>query len=121
MAAKIILAAALAVFSSAGSGQSTHENAHAQHSASAVDGCYQHLRQAMERMHEQMAAVKPSSPPNADVDFARLMLPHHQAAIEMAKVELECGNDPQMKRLAQEIVTEQQSEMELMQLWLKKK
>jgi len=49
------------------------------------------------------------------------MLPHHQAAIDMAKAELLHGRDPQMRRLAQEIITDQQSEIELMQRWLKQK
>jgi uncharacterized protein (DUF305 family) len=49
----------------------------------------------------------------------RLMLPHHQAAIDMAKTQLLYGKDPQMRRLAQEIITDQQLEIELMQRWLK--
>jgi uncharacterized protein (DUF305 family) len=48
------------------------------------------------------------------------MLPHHQAAIDMAKTQLLFGTDPQMRRLAQEIVADQQSEIELMQAWLKR-
>jgi uncharacterized protein (DUF305 family) len=56
-----------------------------------------------------------------DVDFVRLMLPHHQAAIDMAKTLLAHGQDPQMRRLAQEIITDQQSEIELMQLWLRQR
>ncbi|HEY4901380.1 MAG TPA: DUF305 domain-containing protein [Terriglobales bacterium] len=75
------------------------------------------LGQSMEKMHDGMASIKPSG--NSDVDFVRLMLPHHQAAIDMAKTELLYGKDPQMRRLAQEIITDQQSEIELMQLWLK--
>lgn len=47
------------------------------------------------------------------------VLPHHQAAIDMAKTQLIYGKDPQMRRLAQEIIADQQSEIELMQLWLK--
>jgi uncharacterized protein (DUF305 family) len=46
------------------------------------------------------------------------MLPHHEAAVEMAKAELLHGNDAQMLRLAQEIITDQESEIQLMQLWL---
>ena len=68
-------------------------------------------------MHAAMAAVEPSG--SSDVNFVRLMLPHHQAAIEMAKTQLLYGKDPQMRRLAQEIITDQQSEIQLMQLWLK--
>ena len=71
----------------------------------------------MQKMHVAMAAVGPSG--DSDVDFVRLMLPHHQAALDMAKTQLLNGKDPQMRRLAQEIITDQQSEVELMQLWLK--
>jgi uncharacterized protein (DUF305 family) len=75
------------------------------------------LMTGMQKMHAAMASVEPSG--SADVDFAKLMLPHHQAAIDMAKAELLYGKDPQMRRLAQEIITDQQSEIELMQLWIK--
>ena len=75
------------------------------------------LNADMETMHLAMAAVKPSR--NSDIDFVRTMLPHHQGAIDMAKTELMYGKDPQMRRLAQEIITDQQSEIELMRLWLK--
>ena len=52
-------------------------------------------------------------------DEERLMLPHHQGALDMAKAELLHGKNPQMRRLAQEIITDQQSEIELMHLWLR--
>ncbi len=51
---------------------------------------------------------------NADIDFAAMMIPHHQGAIEMARMQLEFGTDPVMRRLAQEIIVTQQSEIELM-------
>jgi uncharacterized protein (DUF305 family) len=71
----------------------------------------------MESMHEAMSSLKSTG--NNDEDFVRLMLPHHQAALDMAKAELLHGQDPQMRRLAQEIITDQESEIELMQLWLR--
>jgi uncharacterized protein (DUF305 family) len=73
----------------------------------------------MDTMHVAMGAVERSG--DSDADFVRLMLPHHQGAIDMAKTELLHGEDPQMRRLAQEIVTDQQSEIVLMQLWLKQR
>jgi len=76
------------------------------------------MEQAMEKMHATMASIKPTG--DNDANFVRFMLPHHQAALDMAKAELTYGKDPQMRRLAQEIVTDQQSEIELMQLWLKR-
>jgi uncharacterized protein (DUF305 family) len=72
---------------------------------------------SMERMHMAMGQVARSG--NSDIDFVRLMLPHHQAALDMAKTQLVYGKDPQMRRLAQEIITDQQLEIELMRLWLK--
>jgi len=73
----------------------------------------------MHVMHAAMASVRPSG--DNDADFVRLMLPHHQAAIDMAKTQLAYGQDPQMRRLAQEIITDQQLEIELMQLWLRQR
>src|SRR5208282_4125886 len=75
------------------------------------------LLESMGKMDAAMASVGP--PGDRDVDFVRLMLPHHQAAIDMAKTQLLYGKDPQMRRLAQEMITDQQSEIQLMQLWLK--
>ena len=75
------------------------------------------LQASMEKMHEAMMSVKPAG--NSDADFVKLTIPHHQAAIDMAKTQLLYGKDAQMRRLAQEIITDQQSEIELMNLWLK--
>ena len=57
---------------------------------------------------------------NIDHDFAIMMMPHHQGAIEMAEAELNYGKDPVMRRLAQEILVDQQSEIDAMLLWLNK-
>jgi uncharacterized protein (DUF305 family) len=73
----------------------------------------------MHAMHAAMASVQPTG--DNDVDFVKLMIPHHQAAIDMAKIQLVSGQDPQMRRLAQEIITDQQSEIELMHLWLRQR
>lgn len=75
------------------------------------------LEASMQTMHMAMSATQPSG--DSDLDFVQLMLPHHQAALDMAKAQLLYGKDAQMRRLAQEIITDQQSEMDLMQLWLK--
>jgi len=75
------------------------------------------LSASMDSMHHAVAGIRPSA--DNDLNFVNLMLPHHQAAIDMAKTQLKYGTDPQMRRLAQEIVTDQQSEIELMRLWLK--
>jgi uncharacterized protein (DUF305 family) len=86
---------------------------------SSTDPDWSELIASMDKMHTAMGAIERSG--NSDVDFVRLMLPHHQAAIDMAKTQLLYGKDPQMRRLAQEIITDQQSEIELMQHWLKQR
>ena len=82
-----------------------------------TDSNWSELIAGMDKMHMAMSAVVRSG--NSDVDFVTLMLPHHQAAIDMAKTQLLYGKDPQMRRLAQEIITDQQLEIDLMQRWLK--
>src|SRR6476660_7335242 len=81
------------------------------------DSDWSELMASMDKMHNAMGAVERSG--NSDIDFVRLMLPHHQAAIDMAKTQILHGKDPGMRRLAQEIITDQQLEIELMQRWLK--
>lgn len=63
-------------------------------------------------MHQGVMAKDP------DVAFAQGMLPHHQGAVEMAKVELKYGKDQEMRKLAESIITAQQSEMIQIKAWL---
>lgn len=101
-------------------GQDSHsQDSHSQTSVSIRESKWRELVESMHVMHAAMSSVQPAG--DNDVDFVKLMLPHHQAAIDMAKTQLLYGQDPQMRRLAQEIITDQQSEIELMQLWLKQR
>jgi uncharacterized protein (DUF305 family) len=95
------------------------QESHSQTSVSKPESKWSELVGSMHVMHAAMSSVKPTG--DNDVDFVKLMLPHHQAAIDMAKTQLLYGQDPQMRRLAQEIITDQQSEIELMQLWLRQR
>lgn len=73
---------------------------------------------AVATMHKDMDITYSG---DADVDFVRGMLPHHQGAVDMAKVVLKYGKDPELKKLAAEIVKAQETEISFMKEWLKKK
>jgi uncharacterized protein (DUF305 family) len=69
------------------------------------------------KMHKDMA-INYSG--DADADFVHGMIPHHRGAIDMAKVELQYGKDPELRKLAKTIIEAQQTEIKEMDRWLKK-
>ena len=69
------------------------------------------------RMHSGMAIPYTG---NTDVDFARGMIPHHQGAIDMARVQLRHGKDPAMRKLATEIIQAPEKEIAFLRDWLAK-
>jgi uncharacterized protein (DUF305 family) len=76
------------------------------------------FRAANDKMHKDMD-IKFSG--NADIDFFKGMIPHHQGAIDMARVVLQHGKDPETKKLAEEIIAAQEKEIAFMRDWLKKR
>ncbi|AMC99384.1 MULTISPECIES: DUF305 domain-containing protein [Halomonas] len=112
---------ALSPLAEAGSHEHDHgdEHAHGDHQMDdqehADDPAVQAYREANERMHEGMMGGFTG---DADVDFARGMIPHHQGAIDMANIVLEYGEDEALQQLAREIIDAQEEEIAFLEAWL---
>ncbi len=88
------------------------------HSAHGASGPMADFMAPMDKMMADMADMKSSG--DADADFLISMIPHHQAALDMAKVELEQGDDPETRALAQEIIDAQEKEIAQMHAMLER-
>ncbi|MDZ4710131.1 MAG: DUF305 domain-containing protein [Saprospiraceae bacterium] len=84
------------------------------HSGMKMDnGMMASMNNAMGKMHDMKMSE------DFDHDFAHMMIKHHQAAIDMSKIEMAKGMDPQIKKIAQNIITEQKVEIGQMELFIK--
>jgi uncharacterized protein (DUF305 family) len=85
--------------------------------AAPSDPASQALAAANARMHRDMA-IKFTG--NADADFVRGMIPHHQGAVDIAEIVLKFGKDEDVRKLATDIIAAQKTEIAQMQAWLQK-
>jgi len=121
---RFFLAAALAAMA-AGSASAQDAGAHAGHDMSATTStdtespATKAYMDAMDRMHGPMMDGVANADP--DVAFVLGMIPHHQGAIDMAKIVLEYGKDDFTRKLAQEVIAAQETEITAMRDWLKQR
>ena len=76
------------------------------------------LQENQAAMDKMMAGMDVKPTGDVDADFAAMMIPHHQGAIDMAQAELRYGHNERLRRIAQEIIVEQQQEIVAMRLAL---
>ena len=119
----LVFAAGLAVSAALTGGglpllaQTHGHGAHGGHAAAprAASAATEGYRAANARMHRDMDIAFTG---DADVDFVKGMIPHHQGAIDMAKVVLAHGKDAQVRKWAEDVIREQEREIGEMRAWL---
>jgi uncharacterized protein (DUF305 family) len=117
-----VFAAAVAMTSASAPVYAQHSG-HGAHSAPAASAASDNaaakaFRAANDKMHKDMDIAFTG---DADADFARGMIPHHQGAIDMAKIVLQYGKDPEIRKLAQDVVNAQEAEIKFRREWLAKR
>jgi uncharacterized protein (DUF305 family) len=79
-----------------------------------------HMQGMMGAMQNMMETMPMESSGDADADFLLLMIPHHQSAIDMARAELEHGDDEETRAMAEQIIAAQEAEIAEMRAMLER-
>ena len=79
---------------------------------------HREMMQSMEKMNRDMTGATMTGDP--DRDLVTMMMPHHQSAIDMARIYLRDGKDPTIRKMAQKIIVDQEHEIKEFKAWLAK-
>ncbi len=116
-AAAMGAALALSTLAFTASAQTPAEHAGMSHVAPADAGASASTRAFQASGEQMMQGMNAPYTGNADKDFAAQMLAHHEGAVSMAQVELKYGKDPEMRKLARDIIKAQKQEIAFMKKW----
>ena len=122
-AVKLVLSAVVSAGALAFSSPALAQNAaHSQHDMSkpahAAGKTSMAMHTSMDEMHKKMKSMVMTG--NQDMDFAMMMVGHHQGAIDMAQAQIDHGKDKQMISAAKKIISAQKKEIAMFEAWMKR-
>ncbi len=112
---RLVLLSALAAGPTLAQAPAMNHGAHGARAGTPMSANQREMMQQMEAMNKAMMAAPMTGDP--DRDLVAMMMPHHQGAIDMARIYLRDGRDPDIRRMAEKIIADQEREIAEFKAW----